>query len=520
MSAGTSGKVWRKGRLHEEKSALRPQLGESVELPEYCGEAAVDIIAVHGLASRYESTWSVKLEDGSRYHWLREKLGADMPHARILGYEYGSDWYGDPTYTNLEECGTEFLRSIITNRRHQGRPEMCPARRKRPIIFVAHSFGGLVVKQALVTAYRTWRKGDNANSPVRETVRRAQAANYRDFLCSVAGVIFLGTPHRGSAFSFWANVKMTFGSLVGQPTYAELVKVLGANSEPLSELQRAFEEACNDSAVLDILPCCYRETRQVALPPYVVVPEESAWLDHAENGALDANHMEMNKFYPGTDANYDKVLSSIQQTFSSAARSVSRRLEKWRYGSIIAEDDRNVVEHRLDPSHTPQIQHFQSKLSSYQAAPYTCKWLEQHDCFKAWKSGSGKHNVLWIHGKPASGKSVLSAYTISALRRVADAMTGSTYSPCRNPLNKHACGSKLTKPAVLYFFCGVDRSHDRPQGLLGTLIHQLLTIHDTDEMMFATVHRWKEMTPVTNINGATLTKLMQGLLSLVASPVL
>ena len=53
-----------------------------------------------------------------------------------------------------------------------------------------------MVKQALVTAYQNWQEGktyENDKGPVKEQVRRAQAANHRDFLCSVGGVIFLGT---------------------------------------------------------------------------------------------------------------------------------------------------------------------------------------------------------------------------------------------------------------------------------------------------------------------------------------
>lgn len=509
----------RKGLLHEEKSAQTPPLSGDAEIPEYCGEAAVKIIAVHGLASKYERTWSVELEDGSRYHWLQEKLGADIPQARILGYEYGSEWYGDPAYTNLEECGSELLRCIIRDRCHLGRPEMCPTRRRCPVIFIAHSFGGLVVKQAIVIAYRIWRDSDNADSPVREAVRRAQAANYRDFLCSIAGIIFLGTPHRGSVFSSWAKLQMAFGFLGGRRSHPELVKVLGANSEPLRELQRAFEDACRDSTVLDILPRCYRETRQIALPPYIVVDRESAWLDpdYAKNGALDADHMQMNKFHPGTDANYNKVLSDVQEIFWSEAKSVPRRLEKWRYGSLIAEDDRKMVARRLAPSEAPQIQRFQSKLASQQAAPYTCRWLEQQAHFRDWDSGSGGRNVLWIHGKPASGKSVLAAYVINALGSSTET---ATYSPCRDSLRRHACGSKLTKSTVLYYFGGTDQSHDKPEGLLGTLIHQLLTIHDTDEMMFAAAYRWKETTPVTKVNGMTLANLLLELLGRVTGPVL
>ena len=529
-SSGDNTEPGRKGRLHEEKSARQPSdlSARSAEIPEYVGDAAVDIIAVHGLASKYETTWCAELKDGSRYSWLHNKLGVDVPDARILGFEYGSGWYGDPSYTNLDECGTELLRCIIRDRRHVGRPEMCPTRRRRPIIFVAHSFGGLVVKQALVNAYRAWKKVDR-NTAV-EPGRKAEVANYRDFLCSVSGIIFLATPHRGSAFKIWANIKMMIGSMMGEQTHEELVKVLAVNSEPLAEVQRGFHELFNDSSVMDqsILPRCYRETRALKLPPYMVVSADSAFLDQAENGTMDANHMEMNKFLPGPDANYDKLLSDIQQMVPLASRSVSRRLEKWRYGSLIADDDRNMMEHRLDPSRTPQIRHLQLKLDSHRNAPYTCHWLDEQVLFKDWKSDvlDGKRNVLWIHGKPATGKSVLAAYVVETLQgkdgagATSEEKAGMVYSPCDTPLGSHECGSKVIKPTVLYYFCGVDRSHDRPEGILGTLIHQLLSIHDTDETLFSTAHRWKESTQAANINAKTLTTLLQELICLVSGQVL
>jgi len=72
----------------------------------------------------------------------------------------------------------------------------------------------------------------------------------------------------------------------------------------------------------------------------------------------------------------------------------------------------------------------------------------------------------------------------------------------------------------MYFFCGVGQSHNKPEGLLSTLIHQPLTTHYTDEMMFAAAHRWKETTPVAKLSRVTLMKLLQELLSLGGSQVL
>jgi hypothetical protein len=137
---------------------------------------------------------------------------------------------------------------------------------------------------------------------------------------------------------------MTLGSFTGQSTHGELIKVLRANSEPLKSLQQTFEEACKDSKLSDLLLYCYRETRKIALPPYIVVSGESASLDRVEKRDLDANHMDMNKFHPGKDANYDKVLADILHIFHLAAQSVPKRMEAWRYNSIFTDGDRSALQ--------------------------------------------------------------------------------------------------------------------------------------------------------------------------------
>lgn len=247
--------------------------------------------------------------------------------------------------------------------------------------------------------------------------------------------------------------------------------------------------------------------------------EKSAFLHDlkAKNETLDANHMEMNKFHPGHDANYDKVLCDVQQILGSASKSVSARLEKWRYGSTQAEDGRNVLALWLDPSTKEQTKHFSSKLGKQQSAPYTCKWIEEQAFFVTWTDPArrGKSDVLWAHGEPASGKSVLAAYVINNLRSQGKLHV----SECEKPLGKRPCGFRALKPTVLYFFCNVERSHDRPEGLLGTLIHQLLTIHDTDEVIFAAASSWKEKGGVT-ANAASLRGLLVKLASLLPTPIL
>jgi len=54
-----------------------------------------------------------------------------------------------------------------------------PEEQERAIVFIGHSFGGLLIKQALLTA-------SEKDSP------------YRNISVRTVGVVFLGVPHRGS----------------------------------------------------------------------------------------------------------------------------------------------------------------------------------------------------------------------------------------------------------------------------------------------------------------------------------
>lgn len=59
-----------------------------------------------------------------------------IPTARILAFNYDSTWLSDAPRTRVELCGEELIQSL-----HRLRQES-----DRPIVFIAHSYGGLVVQ--------------------------------------------------------------------------------------------------------------------------------------------------------------------------------------------------------------------------------------------------------------------------------------------------------------------------------------------------------------------------------------
>jgi pimeloyl-ACP methyl ester carboxylesterase len=63
-------------------------------------------------------------------------LPKKVPKSRIIAYNYDSKWHRDALRTRLRLCGEELVDSI-----HSFRQDI----QDRPIVFVGHSLGGLVI---------------------------------------------------------------------------------------------------------------------------------------------------------------------------------------------------------------------------------------------------------------------------------------------------------------------------------------------------------------------------------------
>ena len=129
------------------------------------------MVFVHGLSGHIEKTWTSKVSSSAVLWptWLAE----DIPEIGIwlVGYAAaGTHWSGDAI--SLSPRADSILALLLAE----------PYLANGNIIFVAHSFGGLVVQQILRNADRD--KVSNAKSG--------------DFLSRVRRVAFLGTPQKGS----------------------------------------------------------------------------------------------------------------------------------------------------------------------------------------------------------------------------------------------------------------------------------------------------------------------------------
>ncbi|KAH7123000.1 hypothetical protein EDB81DRAFT_913094 [Dactylonectria macrodidyma] len=104
----------------------------------------VDIVAVHGLGANvdWSWTWRDKARPSSTVNWLKDPhmLPKVVPNSRIMVYNYDSRWHADAPRTRLQICGEEFVRNLHTFREGQ---------QDRPVVFIGHSLGGLVIQHAV-----------------------------------------------------------------------------------------------------------------------------------------------------------------------------------------------------------------------------------------------------------------------------------------------------------------------------------------------------------------------------------
>ena len=101
------------------------------------------IIAVHGLGGHWQKTW----EDENGSLWLRDFLPSQLRNtedasinARIMSFGYNSNTAFSRAVTDIEVEAEALLNNIDGNRE-------LGSEKTRPIIFVAHNLGGLIVKK-------------------------------------------------------------------------------------------------------------------------------------------------------------------------------------------------------------------------------------------------------------------------------------------------------------------------------------------------------------------------------------
>ncbi|KAG6034232.1 hypothetical protein E4U41_006630, partial [Claviceps citrina] len=181
-----------------------------------------------GLMSRYYGALSMRdagvREDADRDRpspaWVRQGIRREADCARILLYEHPG--LEDET-TTLSGLADALLQDLQRLRDAEGR--------ERPVIFVAHSLGGLVVKMALTRAGRDGR--------------------YGNILRECYGVAFFGTPHQGSSYFAMPSLANSIQNLLqlSSPLPQSITKDLRVGNSLLVRADEDFRAVSHDMQV-------------------------------------------------------------------------------------------------------------------------------------------------------------------------------------------------------------------------------------------------------------------------------
>ncbi|KAK3380892.1 hypothetical protein B0H63DRAFT_474541 [Podospora didyma] len=362
----------------------------------------------------------------SEVYWPRDLLAADEACCRARLLAYGYDSKVTKGFENVNQNGffahaKDFLYALQREK---------PPR--RPVVFVAHSLGGLIVKEVL---------------------RRSEASEeeeIKDIVRSTKGIIFLGTPHRGSPemASLGEVVRRIISFVLRVDSNPSLLRALGADSPEL-ELGResfvtlwrkynfrvkTFQEAWGVTGV------------NVGSLNSKIVPDASSTLDdpreHAES--IPANHMDMCRFRTCLDVGYRNVAAEIISHIDGS-------FPTWRTDETGKDEMGFLASFAFD-----EMNHRRQNIQS--ALDYTCNWLYSTSEYSDWisrRNVANDHGMLWIKGKPGSGKSTL----------MKDALHRAEFN---------STGRQCTTAGFFFNARGTEDLEKTPLGLYRSLLHQVL----------------------------------------------
>ncbi|KAL1856821.1 hypothetical protein VTK73DRAFT_8221 [Phialemonium thermophilum] len=377
-----------------------------------------DIVAVHGLGANPETTWtrrrdeprphrvgrgcdsskgkrnryqSAGPEDGKgssqsrepeqptdRTNWLRDHgfLRTDFKRCRVLSFAYDADWFLDASVDTAKNKGVQLLRKLDEFRQR--------TKKKPPIIFIGHSFGGIVIKHAFCRA----NKDDE----------------YRAIFKKTAGILFLGTPHQGSSVSW-------LGGWLARLTYfsgsdAILLNLLEHHSSQLSDLRDEFSKAValpvRDSRLTLYSFFETRKSYLYGIPLGMIVGRDSATIEGSTLVPISRDHSGLNKCRSRQDVLYKEICMAIRKIRDICKQRIQRdnKIRKWVGGP----DCRgHISHHKLT----------RKKLGQYGNLD---SWLREPSEFKAWMDDSGNTRpTFWLRGCVGTGKTSLSSQVIEWL---------------------------------------------------------------------------------------------------------
>jgi len=259
-------------------------------------QAQVDIVFLHGLRGDKEKTWT---KDG--VFWPQDLLSKDVPDSRIFLFGYDTSILqlkqSNVTKTEIHSDAEDLCAKLAVERFNTKSED-------RPIILIAHSLGGLVAAQVLVHGEQ-----------------RTESSSAKSITKNLRGMIFLGTPFRGSPAAKTAEIARRIIDFCGVDTQKHTLKLLGVDSERLDELTRAFPDILNKRRISkdpqDKIEAFFLyetlKTRWGRASIQIVETDSAQLPGCGDASPIRADHVNICKFKTAEEEGYKIVLAAIQK---------------------------------------------------------------------------------------------------------------------------------------------------------------------------------------------------------------
>lgn len=224
--------------------------------------------------------------------WPEDLLAKDFANTRIATYGYDSKvsnfFGGAADQTTIVGHGRSLLHATEALRRQT--PE-------RPIIFVVHSLGGLILKETL---RRSWQA-----QPYEADLRIT-------YDCTTA-IVFMGTPHRGSQYAPWGVLARNIAVALGFDASDRILRDLRVDSGILDLLVEDFSKMLKEDKFNVYTFMESKGLKGIRGLDGKVVEDVSSYLGDARErrDTINANHMEMCRFSGPRDNGYRKVRDAV-----------------------------------------------------------------------------------------------------------------------------------------------------------------------------------------------------------------
>ena len=311
----------------------------------------VDVVFIHGLTGDRDRTWTAH---GTTVPWPQELLPDHLPNVRALSFGYDAyltDWKHMVSKQRLSSHASDLLHELAAYR------STVKTGRQRPLIFVAHSLGGLVVKDMLLTAWKI------------------QEERLRDVWKSTRAIAFLGTPHAGSGLARLVEPLARVLEIFRE-TNMDILSLLRSDSEVLSRVHDDFMRVIvysrddNEKKHQIAITCFYE-----ALPMPVIgfiVPKESATISGNNYVSIHANHREMPRFATADDPGFQSIIGQLRAWIAEIVQSQNKE------NVPFVREEYECLQSLAFPEMDNR------RLVIEDAAEETCGWLFEHPTYLQW----------------------------------------------------------------------------------------------------------------------------------------